>query len=458
MQHTSSYRKKFVRDLTLLLALILSQSDSLAANIEVTAPIGGFGCDLIEAINSANNNISEGGCVAEGAYGTDIISLPVEISVHTLTTFNIDSLGATGLPLITSDITIEGEGENQISIGRSSASGTPQFRIFQIRSGGNLILKNIRIAGGDVDERGGGLFVVSGGVLTLMNSTVINNRANVGGGVANQDGSILVSNSAIVDNHAFEAGSGGGGGIHIRSVSGSASAAVIDSTISANTARIGAGISINGEDSSTSVINSTISDNHASANGGGGGIGINDFVAGMTVSVRNTIISGNTHPVAFGGQEIHRFGSASELNFEHNLIGHSGLSTAQAMSDGLLGESNLLATSDGNVPTALLGIVLPLADNGGPTLTHALAKSSPAIDAAIDGEVVQVFVFTLYLNGCRGEEVGPATPLPPYRSDQRGINRPSGSACDIGSVELEQDDSDCFVIKATNNNVVAFCL
>jgi len=458
MQNTRSYRTRFVSNVALMMALILSHSTSLAAYIEVTATIGGSGCDLVDAINSANNDMSEGGCVAQSVYGDDTILLSPEISVHTLTTVNIDSLGATGLPLITSDITIEGEGANPARVERADTPGIPKFRIFQVRSGGNLILKNIRIAGGDVDGRGGGLFVVSGGVLTLSNSTVINNRADIGGGIANQDGSILVSNSAIVDNHAFEAGSGSGGGINIRSVSGTASATVIDSTISANTARIGAGISIYGEDSSTSVINSTISDNHASANSGGGGIGINDFVTGMTVAVRNSVISGNTHPINFSGQEIHRFGTASDLSFEHNLIGHSELSTTQAVSDGLLGESNLLATSDGSVPTALLEIVLPLADNGGSTLTHALAKNSPAIDAAIDGEIIQVFVFTLYLNGCRGEEIGPVTPLPPYRSDQRGIARPSGGACDIGSFEVEQDDSQCFVVKAANNNVAMFCL
>jgi hypothetical protein len=456
MQNTRSYRKKLVSNLLLMITMILSQSTSLAAYIEVTATIGGSGCDLIEAINSANNNISEGGCVAQSSYGDDIILLPPEISTHTLTTVNIDSLGATGLPLITSHITIEGEGTNHISIERSEAFGIPKFRIFQVRSGGSLILKNIRIVGGDVDALGGGLYVVGGGELTLRNSTVTNNNAHSGGGIANQDATILLSKSAIVDNHAFQAGSGTGGGINIRSVSGSALATVIDSTISANTARIGAGISINGEGSSTSVINSTISDNHASANGGGGGIGINDFVDGMIVSVRNSIISGNTHPVNFGGQEIHRFGSASSLNFEHNLIGHSGLSTVQAVSDGLLGVSNLLATVDGNVPTALLGIVLPLADNGGPTRTHALANNSPAIDAATDGEVIQVFVFTLYLNGCRGDDVGPATPLPAYRPDQRGIARPSGSACDIGSYEAEE--SHCFVVKTANEKVITFCL
>jgi hypothetical protein len=54
----------------------------------------------------------------------------------------------------------------------------------------------------------------------------------------------------------------------------------------------------------------------------------------------------------------------------------------------------------------LLGI---LVNNGGPTATHALLTGSPAIDAASS-------------DGC------PAT-------HQRGIARPRGPACDMGSFE-----------------------
>ena len=64
--------------------------------------------------------------------------------------------------------------------------------------------------------------------------------------------------------------------------------------------------------------------------------------------------------------------------------------------------------SDQIVADAGLG---SLADNGGPTLTHALLAGSPAIDAADDG-------------------VCPAT-------DQRGVPRPQGAACDVGAFEYE---------------------
>ena len=52
----------------------------------------------------------------------------------------------------------------------------------------------------------------------------------------------------------------------------------------------------------------------------------------------------------------------------------------------------------------------PLANNGGETETHELLLGSPAIDAGDD-------------NNC-------------LATDQRGINRPQGAACDIGAYEL----------------------
>jgi hypothetical protein len=50
-----------------------------------------------------------------------------------------------------------------------------------------------------------------------------------------------------------------------------------------------------------------------------------------------------------------------------------------------------------------------LANNGGPTLTHALLADSPGIDAA-------------------DAAICPAT-------DQRGVARPQGAGCDVGAYE-----------------------
>jgi hypothetical protein len=69
----------------------------------------------------------------------------------------------------------------------------------------------------------------------------------------------------------------------------------------------------------------------------------------------------------------------------------------------------LTAPSDLVVADAMLG---PLADNGGPTETHALLAGSPAIDAG-------------------------SPDCPPPATDQRGVLRPQGAACDIGAFESE---------------------
>src|SRR5262249_2529243 len=95
-----------------------------------------------------------------------------------------------------------------------------------------------------------------------------------------------------------------------------------------------------------------------------------------------------------------------------NLFGHAALTTAQALAGFSPGATDITATSDGTTPTALSAILDPtLADNGGPTFTQTLVTGSPAIDAS------------------------PAdSDCPP--TDQRGVPRPQGPACDIGAVEL----------------------
>jgi Ca2+-binding RTX toxin-like protein len=86
---------------------------------------------------------------------------------------------------------------------------------------------------------------------------------------------------------------------------------------------------------------------------------------------------------------------------DYNLFGHGGEA----------GVTGFVTGSTDIVPNESLGaILLPLADNGGGTKTHALAMGSPALDASPD------------------DATCPAT-------DQRGNPRPRGPACDIGSFE-----------------------
>lgn len=183
-----------------------------------------------------------------------------------------------------------------------------------------------------------------------------------------------------------------------------------NSTVSGNTASgDGGGVgSLSFDGSTVRLLNSTVSGN--TAGGQGGGVYSLNF-SNTTTGLRGMLIAGNT--ATDSGDEMHgeRRGSGTLLVDAYNLFGHSGVSTAGALSNVTPGASDLTATADGTIPTALTAILdSTLQDNGGPTFTHALPTGSPAIDAA---DAVDF----------------PAT-------DQRGVTRPQGAGPDIGAVEV----------------------
>ena len=175
------------------LLLALGQASALAATINV-----GGGCSLLDAITAANTDNEIGLCKAGN--GKDTIVLTAG-STHTLTTVNNTSFGPTGLPVVTSTITIAGNGS---TIARSQVTGTPEFRPLMVGSTGALTLRGLTLTGGDVDTSisgNAGAGVRNSGTLTLINSTVRGNFAASGGGVHN-NGTVSLANSAVSGNTA----------------------------------------------------------------------------------------------------------------------------------------------------------------------------------------------------------------------------------------------------------------
>lgn len=107
-----------------------------------------------------------------------------------------------------------------------------------------------------------------------------------------------------------------------------------------------------------------------------------------------------------------------------NLFGHSGITTAAALSGFTPGATDVTATSDGTEPTSLAAIRSgTLALNGATTQTHALVGGSPAIDRAPDTDCVAPSP----TNGVDQRDVA---------RNQDGDNSPgSGNECDIGAYE-----------------------
>ncbi len=258
---------------------------------------------------------------------------------------------------------------------------------------GTSTLRLTRVVDNSTTGRGGGIFL-SQGDMTIRTSTIARNSAATGGGIANREGgSYTILRSAIFNNSATDEG----GGISNEALGFGRVGVVltlINSTVSGNSAPLGGGIFnsnfIDEAEATLRVTNSTVAGNSATQEGGG--IDLN--AGGLTLV--NSLVAQNGAP---SGPDVFQGAEGASLSARFNLIGDgsgSGITNANG---------NHVGTSGSPIDPK----IGPLANNGGPTRTHALLAGSPAIDAASDADCPAV--------------------------DQRGVARPQGAGCDIGSYE-----------------------
>ena len=253
--------------------------------------------------------------------------------------------------------------------------------------GGGLFAYGPVVVTGSLISRNSPYGIDASDTLTVRNSTISGNRA---GGVRTS-GPGELSRSTIANNS--------GAGIEAKYAE---SWTIADSTISGNS---GDGVQwADDEGDSLTIVNSTIS--------GNGGTGVRALSA-PAVSIYSSTIVRNRHGLAsHGGESL-----PSTITYRNSVIAENGVDCSSGLgvlvSQGFNLDSDSscnLTRADVTAPNARLG---PLADNGGPTLTHALLTGSPAIDS------------------------GAACPA----MDQRGVPRPrdgdgnGNAACDRGSLE-----------------------
>jgi hypothetical protein len=228
--------------------------------------------------------------------------------------------------------------------------------------------------------------------------------------------SATLSMMTITNGNAGDTAFNAGGGIN-----NSGTLTVVQSTINGNKATsaqflaLGGGISNGG---TLTVINSTISGNQATGvEGTGGGI---YNAQGGTATLLNTTINGNSAPV--GGGTFNSTGTpatTTTLNFTNTIIsGNTGGDCLNSLGGTISTNSHNLV-QDGSCSPAVTGDpkLGPLQNNGGPTFTHALMTTSPAIDAGDDSVLGDPFNLT---------------------TDQRGAGFPRKSCAhvDIGAYEF----------------------
>jgi CSLREA domain-containing protein len=242
--------------------------------------------------------------------------------------------------------------------------------------------------GGAIFHRGD-----SDDVLLISNSIIASNTSGAGAGVFNDyAATTLIDNTLISANRARSAGGG------IRTSGGSLT--LQNSTVSENTTEDsfggGGGISV-GLGATATLIHSDVVHNTTAGGQGGGGILHGTGSTGATINLTSSLVADNAAP---GGSRQDVSGTIESQGF--NLIEDpSGLTIVGLATGNIIGVDPKIG---------------PLADNGGPTPTHALLPNSPAIDSA------------------------GLTNTPP--TDQRGFGRPTDGdgdgmvRADIGAFEV----------------------
>jgi predicted outer membrane repeat protein len=311
-------------------------------------------------------------------------------------------------PTVTKRLTINGPGASLITI-----DGNASFNVFTIASGVIANFSGLTLADGNVTGSGGA--IANSGTLSLSDFTLVNNHADKVGGAISTTGNLSLNGCTVAGNSAA-----GGGGIAL--TSNTANLSLTTCTVSNNTADrgLGGGIASEGD---LSISNSTISGNTAGAGGGGifgakgmklntstisgnsathfslGGFvfpasGGGIYYQGAGASIRSCTITANTAEDFAGG-----IFSPGIINIGNTIVaGNSadvfGPDVYQAPFFGTFNSQgyNLIGATDGSsgwVNTDLTGTAAnpldphlgPLADNGGPTQTHALLRGSPALNA-----------------------------------------------------------------------------
>ncbi|MDQ6435109.1 calcium-binding protein [Mesorhizobium sp. LHD-90] len=282
---------------------------------------------------------------------------------------------------------------------------------------------DITISGSDAFQ----IFNITGGstdvTLASLDLTKGRDSGSPGAAVACNGGTLTVVDSTISDNHA--ASNGGGIGVL------SGTLAVVNSTISGNTAQSAGGGVYVAAGGQASFVNATIVDNSAKS---GGGILALDPVNELTI--RSSTIAGNSASESGGGLY-----SVSTVPISNSVIAGN---TAPTDAD-VYGGAGLIYADHSYFGTTISGytdkggsingggnpLLGGLLDNGGTVLTLSPLDGSPLIGAGGNAGL-PADSFDIDGDGDTTE------PLP---LDARGGTRVVGGTVDIGAVEQIVDET-----------------
>ncbi len=444
----------------LTLGFLLVFGFSQAATIQVTAErpeqLEDGLCSIAEAIIAANTNQAVDGCSAGNDADTILLENRSDYSIS-----KVDNVtnGPNGLPVIRSEITIQGILSNEdvfklhpaITIIRRAqkliavdpplpyTDGSPPMRLFYVMEGAKLSLKNLLLSRGfigsgetffgspevqnSLQNKGGAILnlgtldlqyvnlldnraVGSGGAIYSTGNLVIrdasiksNQAALFGGGAIDAQGSLTIQRTIFnqngVGNFLSKNGSASGGAIRFLSTSQGSNEFVSVNTIFASNRATHGGAILLDSKTVSRFLHTTITNNTAKESGGGLFIEVMNDSDRPQIDIGNTIIANNT------GSDC-RFQTTVNINATGNWFG----------------DDTCNKHADGNP-----AIVNPNALSGLSTQDDLIPAHSPVIDAGDDKICSDPLVSNQDMLGN------------PRKLDGDGLN---GAQCEIGAVERQR--------------------
>ncbi len=337
-------------------------------------------------------NTSDSGCGSlRYAVG---IAVPGDTVTFTPTLAGQTITLTSGQIVIDKSITIDGAAAPGVTV-----SGNDNYRVFDVYAENDVTLNTLIIVHGWVGEDTGA-GIRNAGTLTVSNSTIGYNDGMIGGGLYN-NGTLTLLNTTLHFNTGYE-----GSGFY-----NDGTAIVLNDTFAQNQASTSGGGVYNGFGAVMTMTNSTLSADSVTdvEMGTGGGL----YNNGSLSIVNSTLYSNTTSAINNSGGLFNQEGA--DLSMANTLIAHSGGSDCLNWGTIRSNVSNLI--EDGSCAANLSGDPLlgPLADNGGPTLTHLPLTGSPVIDMGDNASAA----------GLAFDQRGP------------GYARTVSGTVDIGAVEVQ---------------------
>ena len=267
----------------------------------------------------------------------------------------------------------EGVTVDATSVGGLTISGNNATRLFHVSAAGVLNLTRLILTQGNGDGAaddgyGGAVLMTAGTDVTATDCMFTANAATYGGAILNHDpsgsngGTLTLRRCALTGNTAT---SQGGAVYSYTPTNGGAIRTLFDHcTLSGNTATEDEGGGLLNFNGTTILVHCTVTANTAQA---GKGSGIASYGDAFTETiVEKSIVAGNTN------SDVDYVRASSNNSF--TSAGSNVIGTGNATGD-------FSSTSIGDVH-GVQPVLAALANNGGPTQTHALQSGSPALDRA----------------------------------------------------------------------------